>query len=84
MKEILAWSRPHSDDVLVADTGIVSAWWGGWIISNVLANASTRIEAVPLSIAASAAGVIAAILAVRVVNAVNASQMKAAQSLPMR
>jgi hypothetical protein len=83
MKEILLWSRSN-DGQLVADTSVVSGWWGAWIASNLLANFSSRIESPIATTLASAAGVIAAILAVRVVNAVNESQLEAARMMPVR
>jgi hypothetical protein len=84
MKEILAWSRAHSDSALVADTSMVTAWWAGWIVSNVVANASSRVENGAVAMVASIAGVISAVLAIRVVNAVNASQLETARMAPIR
>jgi hypothetical protein len=82
MNEIMAHSRPEGD--LTKNTPVVGIWWGTWIVSNLVENVAFRVESPATSMIASVAGVIAAIFAVRVVNAVNEAQIETARMMPVR
>jgi hypothetical protein len=81
MKEIMAHSTPGGG---LSDGGIIGAWWAAWIISNVIANFSMRIEGEIAALLANVTGIVAAILAVRVVKAVNEAQLQASRMMPVR
>ncbi len=86
MRELWATSHSESDSFGAAAPGEVKAWWGAWIVGNILSTISTRIlvlgeggpDAVALgnalALAANVTDVFAAVLLLKIVTGVTAAQ----------
>lgn len=78
MKEILAWSRPLSEREEVGDLSMVNLWWTAWIMSNLVEIFSSVVipivGAAMFTALSNGAGIMAALVAARLVEIINDGQ----------